>query len=189
MKTLKILSFAFISTSLFMACSNDDDNIQPVSEEELITTLIVSLQPESGGDLVILNYRDTDGDGPNSPVYTISGDLAANTNYNGTLQLLNETLDPAENITQEVLEEAEEHQFFYTVSNGFNVTTEYTDTDADGNPIGVQFRLLSGDASSGSISFTLRHEPNKNGEGVADGDITNAGGATDISALFNLNIL
>ncbi len=189
MKTLKNLSLAILSISLFTACSSDNDAPIPVNEEELITTLIVSLQPASGGDLVILNYRDIDGDGPNGPIISVSGDLTTNTTYNGTIQLLNESEAPAENITLEVLEEAEEHQFFYTVSNGFNVTTEYDDTDADGNPIGVEFTLNTGEASSGSISFILRHDLNKSGEGVSDGDITNAGGETDISALFNLNIL
>lgn len=189
MKPLKNLSLAFLSIGFFAACSSDDESPAPVNEEELITTLIVSLQPDGGGDLVLLSYRDIDGDGPNAPVITISGDLVTNTTYDGTIQLLNETETPAENITLEVLEEAEKHQFFYIVSNGFNVTTEYADTDADGNPIGVEFTLNAGEASSGSISFILRHEPNKSGEGVADGDITNAGGVTDIPALFNLNIL
>ncbi|HBK71516.1 MAG TPA: type 1 periplasmic binding fold superfamily protein, partial [Flavobacteriaceae bacterium] len=34
----------------------------------------------------------------------------------------------------------------------------------------------------------LRHEPNKSASGVSDGDITNAGGETDIEVIFNITV-
>jgi hypothetical protein len=44
----------------------------------------------------------------------------------------------------------------------------------------VYFTLKTGTAATtGNIVVILRHEPIKNAEGVASGDITNAGGATD----------
>jgi len=35
---------------------------------------------------------------------------------------------------------------------------------------------------------TLRHQPDKGAIGVSDGDITNAGGETDIEVLFDVII-
>ena len=48
----------------------------------------------------------------------------------------------------------------------------------------MAFTLTTGDAASGNITIILRHEPVKDAEGVSDGDITNAGGETDISVTF-----
>ncbi len=182
MKTMKFLSTLLIASFLFVACSNDDDTPTPVNEEEVITTLNVTLQPEGNGTTVTLQFKDLDGDGPNEPVIS-SGTLAAETMYNGTIELLNETEDPAEDITEEVEEESEAHQFFYTVSSELNITTEYGNTDTNGNPLGTQFTLTTGTASSGTLTFTLRHEPTKPNTGLAD-----AGGETDISATFPITI-
>ncbi len=53
--------------------------------------------------------------------------------------------------------------------------------DGNGNPVGLTFNLTTGDATTGSVTIILRHEPMKDASGVSDGDITNAGGETDIS--------
>ena len=99
------------------------------------------------------------------------------------MKLLNETEDPAEDITVEVEEESDEHQFFYTISTGLNVTTAYSNFDNNSNPLGTAFTITSGAASSGVITFTLRHEPIKPNTGL-----DNAGGETDLEASFNIAI-
>ena len=175
---------------IFTGCSDDDDTTpEPVNEEELITTMTVTLSPVGGGTDVVLKTVDMDGDGGEDPVVTISGgNLTAGTTYDGTIELLNETETPAEDITEEVEEEADEHQFFYIIGTGLNVTTNYEDEDGYGNPIGIEFTLVANAASSGDLTFTLRHEPNKSAAGVATGDITNAGGETDITETFSITI-
>ena len=60
--------------------------------------------------------------------------------------------------------------------------------DEDGNPIGVQFTLATTTAASGSLTITLRHEPMKTASGVRNGDITNAGGETDVQAVFPITV-
>ena len=184
MKNLKFITIAIFATVIFVSCSNDDDNTPaPVNEEEVITTLTVTLTPNGVGTAITLQTRDLDGDGPNAPVITVSGNLTTGVTYNGTLVLLNETENPAENITEEVMEEAEEHQFFYTIGGGADLTTNYSDFDADGNPLGTQFTLIAGSISSGTLTFTLRHEPTKPNTGLSD-----AGGETDIAATFDVTI-
>ncbi len=173
-------------TLLFVACSSDDDAApEPVNEEEIITTMIVTLD---GPDQVVLTYQDLDGDGPDSADITVSGALTASATYAGSIRLLNETETPAENITEEVEEEDDEHQFFYAASSDLNVEVEYANFDGNGNPLGTMFILTTGEASSGSLTFTLQHEPDKSGAGVSDGDITNAGGETDIEVTFEVEI-
>ena len=187
MKTMKRCSMYALLAIAMVSCSDDDATPEPVNEEEVITTVILTLTPESGEE-VILTTQDFDGDGPNEPVTTISGSFAENTQYQGVVQFLNETEDPAEDITEEVEEEADEHQVFYTTSEGLNITTTYLDFDDNDNPLGVNITLETGAASSGSLTVTLIHEPNKSAEGVSDGDITNAGGETDITTTFNVSI-
>jgi hypothetical protein len=182
-KTIVILTCI---ASIFLACSNDDDPVV-INEEELITTVSATLIPENSGDTIILKSVDLDGDGPNAPVVSVSGNFASNTNYSVSLEILNETENPADDITLEILEEDDEHQFFYSFTNNI-ATATYKDQDANGNPVGVQFDLLTGPAATGSLTITLRHQPNKEANNVRAGDITNAGGETDVQVTFNLTI-
>ncbi|WP_353778290.1 type 1 periplasmic binding fold superfamily protein [Winogradskyella sp. 3972H.M.0a.05] len=183
MKTFKLIFGLFLIIGLH-SCSNDDDNPPPVNEEEVITTMTITLTPQGGGTAITMRTQDLDGDGPNAPVVTVSGALATNTVYNGSIELLNELENPAEDITEEVEEEDDEHQFFFSLT-GTNATTMYADMDGDGNPVGLAFTLTTTDAGANSITVTLRHEPAKDAAGVSDGDITNAGGETDIEETFN----
>ncbi len=175
-----------LSLTVFATACDDDDPV-PVNPEEVITTLIVTLTPTTGTP-VVLTSRDLDGDGPNAPVVTVSGDLTATTSYTGTVEFLNETENPAEDVTEEVEEEDDEHQVFYEIGGSLELDVSYTDMDDDGNPVGLTFTAIAGNASSGTILVTLRHEPDKNATGVSDGDITNAGGETDIAESFDLTI-
>ncbi len=187
MKTIKLLAIACISAITFASCS-DDENPTPTNEEEVITTMTVTLTPTSGTPIV-LKTQDLDGDGPTAPTVTVSGNLLANTTYNGVILLENETESPAENITTEVAAEADEHQLFYTAT-GISPTFTYTGaTDSMGNPVGITFSVATGVSGTGTITVTLRHEPNKSATGVSNGDITNAGGETDIEATFNVTVV
>lgn len=162
------------------SCNNDDNNPDPVNEEEVITTMNITLTAASGN--VTLQSRDIDGDGPGVPVITV-GNLIANTMYTGSIELLNETETPAEDITVEVAEEDDEHQFFYTTGGAVTEVT-YDDQDGNGNPVGLEFTVTTGDVGSGTLQVTLRHEPKK----PNDGTLSDAGGETDITETFTLVI-
>jgi hypothetical protein len=188
MKTNKLLVLAALTASLFSACKKDEEEPPVIpNEEELITTLTYTLTPVGGGTPVVFSFKDTDGDGGNAPV-VIEGILSANTDYTGVLSLLNESEDPAEDITIEVSEEGVDHQLFYQPEAALNMEVDYSDVDANGKPIGLSTLVSTGTLSSGNLVITLRHEPNKNAAGVSDGDITNAGGETDIEVTFVVEI-
>jgi len=151
MTKLNITWLASLAIILFAFSCNDDNIVTPPGEE-IITTLNFTLTPENGGDAVVLSFNDPDGDGGNAPTITVEN-LAANTNYDGAITLSNESVTPTEDITAEVQEEDDEHQFFFDTTVG-----------------------------------ELRHQPNKSGDNVASGDITNAGGETDIEVTFDVTI-
>jgi len=188
MKTIQLFSLIALSAFMFTACSDDDDAApQIINEEEVITTVNITLT-DSNGNIKNLSFVDPDGDGPNDPIPN-ADDLDANTEYTGTIEFLNELETPAEDITAEVAEEDDEHQVFYVPSSSLNATVVYNDQDANGNPVGLDFTLTTVDAGSGTLTVTLIHEPIKDAEGVSDGDPTNAGGETDVEAVFEVDIL
>lgn len=185
MKIFKLSSLLLTATLLFISCNNDDPVV--VNEEEVITTLIATLTPTGGGDTVELKTQDLDGDGPNAPEVTVSGSLAANTVYNGTIEILNELETPAEDVTEEIEEEADEHQFFFDATNNI-VVASYSDTDSNNLPVGLEYTITTTTPGSGTLTITLIHEPDKTATGVSDGDITNAGGSTDITETFDITV-
>ncbi|WP_179334768.1 type 1 periplasmic binding fold superfamily protein [Winogradskyella costae] len=189
MKTIKFLFITVLSLSALTSCSSDDDTPEAVNEEEIITTVRLELTSASG-DVVVLQSQDLDGDGPDAPDFSTEGTILADTEYTGNIQFLNELENPAEDITEEVLEEGVDHQVFYTfTTNNANSSVTYTDIDADGNPIGLSTTFNSGTTSTGNILVvTLRHEPTKSADGVSTGDITNAEGATDANVTFTYNV-
>jgi len=175
-----ILSFSLF----FMNCEKDDPEV--VNQEEVITTLDYTLVPTGGGTTVTLSFEDLDGDGGAAPTIT-AGTLAANTTYTGTLTLLNESASPVDNITEEVEGEGVDHQFFFQ-STVDGISVSYNDQDDNGNPVGLSTTLTTGAAASGTMTITLRHEPDKTATGVSSGDISNAGGETDIEVTFTVAV-
>ncbi len=182
MKHLKLL--VLLTAGLFaVSCSDDDESPVIVNEEEVITTVIITLTPQGGGTSISLQSQDLDGDGPNAPVVTVSGNLEDFTTYEGSIELLNETENPVGDITEEVEEEAEEHQFFYTVTGSID-NVIYNDTDGNGNPVGLVFLLTTREPGAATLAVTLRHEPTK----PNDGTLGNAGGETDVAQTFSVTV-
>ena len=187
--------FRFMAIALFPAmvlisgCSDDD--AEPVNEEELITTVKVSFQKldETGapdGSPLIYSWFDEDGAGPSDPEITPII-LEENATYEMELFLLDESKTPAHDITVEIDTEAEEHQFFFEVT-GAALDIEYSDEDANGNPLGLFNVATTGVAGTGSIKITLLHEPDKDAAGVDQGNPDNAGGDTDVEITMPVEI-
>lgn len=181
MKNFRNYTLIALTAISLAACSSDDDGDTPeiINEEEIITTVTFTLQ--SGTETVVFTSRDTDGDGPNEPTVSVVGSLDVSTEYTGNIVFLNETVSPAENITEEVVEEADEHQVFYTPSSGVDATIAYDNFDSNNNPLGTLVTLTTGvSTGTGSLTITLRHEPTK----PNDGTLSNAGGETDVQVTF-----
>ena len=187
---MKNLKYIFIINILFAvlflnSCKDDDPSDE--NDGEIITTVTYTLTPTSG-DVVTLSFVDLDGNaGGMAPTIT-GGTLQANMDYTGILDLKNESVDPAESVTVEIEAEKEDHQFFFVRSNTLNLNISYNDEDAGGNPVGLSTTLASGVASSGTLTVILKHLPEKTASGVSAGDVTNAGGESDIEVTFDIEI-
>ena len=186
MKTnLKYMTMALFAAAAITGCKKDEDDPvapPPINEEELITTLRLHFHSANNVEHFHFEFSDLDGDGGNAPV--IEADtLSSDSVYSVEIEVLDESGGSVDDITAEILAEDEEHQFFFPVS-GANATVTYNDADADGNPVGLSTTWTVGAVSSGNVIVTLRHEPNKGAAGVSSGDITNAGGETDIEITF-----
>lgn len=186
MKTKFILLIALISSSiLFTNCKKDP--VKP-NEEELITTVIATWTPVTGGDPIVFVWQDLDGDGGNAPVIT-TAPLQAGITYDVSVRFLNESVSPIEEITDEIEAEDDHHQLFYKWNpEGLFSGFSYQDFDHEGKPLGLKTRLTTGSAGNGKWTVILLHEPNKSASGVAEGNPDNAGGDTDVDVTFNVTI-
>lgn len=164
---------------IFSACSPDDP--KPVNEEEVITTLEVTLVPEAGGTPVVLRFFDADGEhGSIAPEITVSGPLQNNSRYSAIIVLQNETEEPAVSISDEVIEEAEAHLFCFEISGDIGIS--YEDEDANGLPLGILTSWETGAPGATRVTVILRHQP-----GTKTGDCP-GGGDTDVQVAFDLNV-
>ncbi len=184
MRTHKHVFVLLLSTLIFASCSSNDDNPEIINEEELITTVRLTLT-DPNGNTVVMDSQDLDGIGPDEPIVNVTGTIMASAQYAGSVQFLNETETPADNITLEILEEDEDHQVFYEIVGASGSTVSYTDLDSNGNPIGININFNSGVSGTDNVlTLTLVHLPNKEAQGVSDGSIANAGGETDAEVSF-----
>lgn len=172
---------------LLFGCKKDEDDdtapTPPANEEELITTVLLTFTDQETSSAVFeMRFTDTDGDGGNAPVIT-ADTLPANRAYDLSIRVLNESVSPAEEITTEIQNEGVDHQFFFQ-SSVTNMLITYADADANGAPIGLLNSATTADPAQGTLVVTLRHQPSKGAAGVSSGDITNAGGETDIEVSF-----
>lgn len=171
----------------FTGCKKKEEDPQAANEAELITT--VRMKFTEGGNTRTFTFRDLDGAGGNAPVIDNIA-LVNGRTYTLDIEILNES-NPAkiEDKTAEILAEGAEHQFFFTGTAATNLLTfSYSDRDKDSRPIGLKNSVIARSTGNGQLTVTLRHKPNKTATGVANGQLTNAGGETDVEVNFNVTV-
>jgi hypothetical protein len=181
-----IFKFALTSIAVasitFAGCKKDKVENPDVEEQELITTVKLHVTGANSFDKTF-TYKVENGFGVTSPG-TITRDdiaLAPNTEYNMEVHLLNEKKNPAEDITEEVIAEKNDHLFLFEAQTSLLTLTD-GNKDNNGAPFNQTIKVKTGAAGSGSLTVILKHEPaNKNAANAAD-----AGGETDVEATFNV---
>lgn len=95
--------------------------------------------------------------------------------------------DNIEDVTLEVIEEADAHQVFYEMTEipGFSIAAAPDDTkDSNGNPLFLKTTWTTTTETSGDVKAYLIHEPtSKTGSTRAD-----FGGATDVEIEFEVHV-
>lgn len=179
------LSFAALLTATaFTACKKDKGE---TNEEEVITTLQLTFTPQGGGTPLVYKFEDADGPGGAAPVID-QIILAPSKSYDVALQLLNKTVSPAEDITEEVEEESDAHRFYFAPAAGSNITVSDLDQDDNGVAVGLNSMWTTGAAATGSIKVTLRHYPAVPPNKAAGDLVDSQKSGTDIEATFTTKI-
>lgn len=184
--------------ALWAGCSKDD----PKKEDtpELITTAALIFTPTGGGSAVVVSATDPDGEGVQDIAVDGPIDLAANTQYVLTIDLVNALVpddQPGHSVTDEVVEEGQEHMFFFGWSGSvFQTPTgdgnidnradevDYIDLDAGGLPLGILTTWTSASAAgSGTFRVILKHQP-----GSKTATSGSSVGETDLDLTFTINV-
>src|SRR5688500_16957213 len=113
MKMTRSITVSLLSLMVLMqGCKDHDHIVNPVNEEELLTTMKLSFAKwdEFGSPSetpVEFLWRDEDASG-DPEIDEIK--LEPNASYTLTITVLDESKTPAEDITKEITEEADKHQ-------------------------------------------------------------------------------
>jgi|TARA_B110000090_G_scaffold133476_1_gene146911 hypothetical protein len=208
MKTIKYLKqFSFyisiFAIIIFTGCSDDEEAPAVENEMEVITDVKLIFTNEADNtDIVEASAKDSDGIGVQELEVLDAINLQIGKTYTLTFEITN-ALDPSdpEDVGEEILAEAAEHQFFFSFSSdaftdpngngnidGNASGTEainYEDVDSNGNPIGLETKWTTSSnvLSGGTFIARLQHQPDvkTSTSGVTDGD-------TDFELQFSLNV-
>ena len=115
-------------------------------------------------------------------------ELDTNSTYHVSIFFYNDSdPDNIEDVTSEIIEEADVHQVFYEMTEipGFSIAAASDDTkDSNGNPLFLKTNWTTTSETSGDVMAYLLHEPtSKTGSTRAD-----FGGATDVQIEFEVHV-
>ena len=184
--------------ALLSSCSDDDaPEVENVPEVFTDVTLIFT-NTANAADVVRASAQDPDGEGVQDLQILDPITLSANATYTLTYEILNSLpVAGPEDIGAEILDEDNEHQFFFSfTTDAFtdptgdgNIDTaaddiNYNDTDENSNPVGLNTSWTTGSAlTGGSFRVKLQHQP-----GVKTSTSGSTDGDTDFDLTFVLNI-
>lgn len=164
LKSTRIFFSVIVISSVFYSCKDKDKDPSdpaPINPQELITTVKLTLTDASdSNNTFTVQWKDADGPGALAPVIdTLLLDTSKT--YNAVVSVLDETKSPVDDITKEIKEEAEAHQFFYTLSSNLSGRVSITRTDKDLNnlPLGLDLQLstTAGTSVQGTLNVVLSH--------------------------------
>ncbi len=184
----KIAAMAMIAATatLWTGCKGDEKNVEPADpDNEVITTVkITAVNAADTADVRTAQWKDLTPNDGNPDLTQASIRLKKDAVYNVSVEFMDETKSPAENITEEVEERSNYHLVCYQPTSGLNLTVVRTDFD-NNTPkleLGVKSKFTTGAASTGSINVSLHHQPsNKNGSTC---DL----GSTDVDVNYQVTI-
>jgi len=199
----RILALLIAPCVILLSSCKDDD---PVKEDipELITkaTLIFTPTAGTGASVVKVTAADPDGEGPQSIAINGEIKLTKGITYTLTVEMLNELAEPASdeyNISKEVLDEGDEHQFYFAwTGNVFsnpagdgnidnrNDSVNYKDKDVNDLPVGLTTEWTAASTSitnTNTFHIVLKHQPE-----LKSATSTFDDGETDLDLTFPVSV-
>lgn len=174
-------SAAILSCLLVVTCitgCKEENTVIPPVEESVITTITVSLTPTGTSTTLKFVWEDIDGVGGTAPNRIDTIRLDKSQVYIGEIMVENRSVTPVVNITTEIASLKDEHQFFFTVTNGIaSITT--IDRDSRNLPVGLEIGIIPGNIGLGTLTVALSHW-----ELATAKDGTTPSDETDISVMF-----
>ncbi|MBU3680041.1 MAG: type 1 periplasmic binding fold superfamily protein [Candidatus Kapabacteria bacterium] len=170
---MRSLLVALTLTFVLTSCDHLDDPHDHSGDHDAVTTVTLTLVAQGTSDTTRVTWEDLDGIGGNNPNRIDTLFLRPATIYLGSVTFENRATSPTENITEEVLKEADEHQVFYAVSNSLG-EVQILDKDGRGLPLGLVYSLSTAATAAsvpGVLTLSLYHfdsESSKNGTDPAD---------------------
>lgn len=203
---LKSVILLFIAGSLISLSGCNDDDPAPENIPELVTKATLKFTPDGGGSVIAVTATDPDGEGVQDIKVDGPINLKKGIQYTLALELINGLYKPGDDgydITIEVEEEGDEHQFFFRFSDGaFSSPTgtgnikdnasstagsiNYLDEDDNGLPVGISTSWTTAPATASAKTFrvVLKHQP-----GIKSNMSTSLDGESDLDITFDLNVV
>lgn len=189
----------FFAVFALTGCNPDDDVPEEENELEVITDVkLIFTNIANASDVVEARAQDPDGEGVQELAVLDEITLDVNKTYTLSYEIFNNLETPGEDIGAEVSEEADEHQIFYSFTDGAfadptgdgNIDNaadgvNYDDFDSQNRPVGLQttWTTSATQLSGGFFTTRLQHQPDVK---TTTSDANT--GDTDFSIQFVLNI-
>ncbi len=192
------ISAIILAASVLFSCEED----APGKEDtpELITKIQLTFTPAGGGNPIVATATDPDGIGVQDIAPDGQINLIGGTNYRLSIEFFNGLLSPTEagyDITEEVLEEANEHMLFFSWDGGFSNPTgngnidnrtdpvRYADNDSKGLPLGLltDWSTQATATQNRKFRIMLKHQPDL--KSASSGSNV---GETDVDIQFTFNV-
>ena len=190
LRKLPIYLFSALAMG-FASCESDDP--EPENDGEVITDVILNFQELDGSGSpigTVTSFKASDpqgievGSSPKIDMIT----LTKGKTYRMSIEVRNSIEN--EDITAEILEEADEHQFFFLGTAFTSNIMTITYDDPSGDALGLR-NILNVSSSPGtnntSIQVVLRHDLDKAFPGATNPNFANyvqAGGESDLDITF-----
>lgn len=185
---IKYATIAALATVSFTACKKDEVTTPAPVEQELITTLKLTVTNNEGFNKTF-TYKVENGFGSTTHGTVTKDDvvLAPGKQYDVEVTLLNEKETPAEDLTEEVKNESNEHLFLFQsapITGAGSISFSDGNKDDNGNPLNQKIKFTTATAGTGVLTVTLKHEPTNKAATNPDA----AGGETDVEAVFTVKL-
>ena len=190
-----------IISAFLLVISCDKGEPVVVHEHEVLTRVVLEVKKDGETNFKKYTFEvevhddhghddhgdDDHGDDDHGDEHT-EVELDTNSTYHVGIFFYNDSdPDNIEDVTLEVIEEADAHQVFYEMTEipGFSIAAASDDTkDSNGNPLFLKTSWTTASETSGDVMAYLIHEPtSKTGSTRAD-----FGGATDLQIEFEVHI-